>query len=375
MNTELELIESLLEDFSTFKTKSLKEFNDFKEKDFQARQSEYNSLQDQIKELQARGGRLSGGFQQPLTTKQAIANAIQGKAQDIANLNKGGKVNYDLVLKAVGTMTAATHLTGGVQVTYASEAAVRGKPKLHFRDIVQVLPSATGSWTFYRENSPAGEGSVSFQTTHGALKSQLDKDLTAVNITVDYLAGFAVIAKQMMQDLPFIQSYISDALVDDYLRAEDNVFFGALYSAATGPTTTSGANTAEKIIDIVASMEDNDYEVNGILVTPSIWASLLKTNLGSGAGYGVPGGITITPSGDIAIAGIPIWKTKASNIGNNKVLLGDFSKVKIIQAEGLTVNFSESDNDNFRRNLITAKVEARTNIAILRPDAFSYFTA
>src|SRR5690606_17621637 len=134
---------------------------------------------------------------------------------------------------------------------------------------------------------------------HGAPKNQLDYDFTEVSITVDYLAGFVRIAKQMLQDLPFMQNYVNNELIEDYLRKEDNEFFGDLYSAATGSTTTSGANAAEKIIDIVAAVEENDYEVNGILVSGAVWASILKTDLGSGAGYGIPGGITISPSGDV----------------------------------------------------------------------------
>jgi HK97 family phage major capsid protein len=199
--------------------------------------------------------------------------------------------------------------------------------------------------------------------------------LTEVTITVDYLAGYVRIAKQMLQDLPFMQNYVNSALIEDYLRTEDNAFFGQLYSAATGSTTTSGANTAEKIIDIMAAIEEADHEVNGIVVSGAIWAAILKTNLGSGAGYGVPGGITIGPTGDVQLIGIPLVKTPASNLGNSKVLLGDFTKAKIIQAEGLNVSMSEHDQDNFIRNLITVKCEARVALAILRPDAFSYFTS
>ena len=37
--------------------------------------------------------------------------------------------------------------------------------------------------------------------------------------------------------------------------------------------------------------------------------------------------------------------------------------------EGLSVDFSDSDEDNFRKNNITARVEAQVGLAIERTDA------
>lgn len=334
-----------------------------------------SQAQEELKEFKAKKGRMGGSSEDPESTFMLLKEAFATEFKEIEKQATRPKANYEFQLKTVGNMTAAANLTGNVQATYGASPAIRGRRKLHFRDIVQTIQSATGYWKFYRQNTPVGEGSFGFQTTHGNPKNQIDYDFTEVTVNVDYLAGFVRVAKQMLQDLPFMQSYVNSELIEDFLRTEDNAFFGALYSAAAGPTTTSGANTAEKVIDIVAAIEESDYEVNGILVSGAVWAGILKTNLGSGAGYGIPGGITIAPNGDVMMMGIPLWKTPASNLGNNKVLLGDFSKAAIIQTEGLNVSMSEYDSDNFQRNLVTVKAEARVALAILRPDAFSYFTA
>lgn len=408
MADELEMMEQLITDFDQFKKKSKEEqvkmlkeakaeadkaieekFQEAKKqhdevmakvdelnKDVAEKGTTLKQALDELQEFKAKKGRIgTGGIQEnPESTIYLLKQAFADEFPKYEQKAKNQKANHEFTMKAVGTMTAANNLTGNVQATYyAGSPAIRGRRRLHFRDLVEIVQSATGYWKFYRQNTPVGEGSFGFQTTHGNAKAQLDYDMTEITLNVDYLAGFALIAKQMLQDLPFMQSYVSSELVEDYLRAEDNDFFGKLYSAATGPTATSGANTAEKIIDIVAAIEENDYEVNGILVSGPVWAGILKTNLGSGAGYGVPGGITITANGEVAMMGIPLIKTPASNLGNNKVLLGDFTKAKIVQAEGLSVTMSEHDDQNFRKNLVTVKCEARVNLAILRPDAFSYF--
>lgn len=408
MAEDLELVEGLIEDFSKYKTKSEKQIQavvkevsdkldtataDVKaenlkwkgELDAQVKtiNDEYAALgitvkqaQEELNEFKAKKGRAGGMVEDQEQTFNILKQAFADEFEKIKMQAHEPDAKFKMHLKAVGTMTAAAHLTGAVQASYYSGGVVaRPKVKTHFRDLVQVIPSATGLWKFYRANIPTGEGSFDWQLTHGALKAQVDYDLTEVTLNAEYLAGWVKIAKQMLQDLPFLQNYVNSQLIEDYLRKEDNAFFGQLYSAATGASTGSSTNTAEKVIDIMAAVEEANHDVNAIVVTGAVWAGILKTTLGSGAGYGVPGGITISPNGDVQMLGIPLIKTSASNIGNNRILMGDFTKVKIIQAEGLNVSMSEHDQDNFVRNVVTVKCEARVGLAILDPTAFSYATA
>lgn len=406
MADELELVEDLVKDFGDFKTKNKKVLEEIKakadaavsEKELEEKQKEAKAwfddlnkevekintdvaakgatlkqMQDELAEIKARRGRpVTGDDGEDVeSTRKLLKDAFAEEFAKIKAQADEPQAQHKFKVKAVGNMTASANLTGSVQATYASQPALRGRRKLHIRDLLNVIPSATGLWKFYRQNIPAGEGSFDFQTTHGNLKEQLDYDFTEVTVTVDYLAGFVRIAKQMLQDLPFMQSFVSNELVEDYLRTEDNKFFGALYSAATGTAGTSTV-TVEKVIEAIANLEDRDYDVNGIVVTNQVWAKMLKTKPND---YSIPGGVTITPNGDVSIVGVPVFKTNASNIGNDRILLGDWTKAAIIQTEGLNVNMYEQDSDNVQRNLITVKAESRVALATLRTDAFTWMTA
>lgn len=406
MADDLELVEDLVKDFGEFKTKNKKALEEIKAKadssistkELEEKQAEAKAwfdnlnkevekintevaakgatlkqMQDELTEIKASKGRKYTGEagEDVVSTVSLLKDAFAAEFEKIKEQGNEPQANHKFKVKAVGNMTASANLTGSVQATYASQPALRARRKLHIRDLLNVIPSATGLWKFYRQNKPVGEGSFNFQTTHAALKEQLDYDITEVTVTVDYLAGFVRIAKQMLQDLPFMQSFVSNELVEDYLRTEDNKFFGSLYSAATGTAGTS-AVTVEKIIEGIANLEDDDYDVNGIVVTNQVWAKILKTKPND---YSIPGGVTITPNGDVAIVGVPVFKTQASNIGNDRILLGDFTKAAIIQTEGLNVNMYEQDSDNVQRNLITVKAEARVALATLRTDAFTWMTA
>lgn len=407
MADELELVEGLVTDFEKFKTKSKKDLDEVKAiaekaltaKELEEKQAEakkwfdelnakvveinndiaakgatVKQLQDELQEFKARRGRVyTPDGQEEESTVKLLKDGFAANFEKIKEQATEPVAEHKFKIKSVGNMTASSNLTGSPIATYSQRPALRSRQKLHIRDLVNVIPSATGLWKFYRQNKPVGEGSFDFQTTHAAVKNQLDYDITEVTVTVDYLAGFVRIAKQMLQDLPFMQSFVSNELVEDYLRTEDLKFFMQIAGAATGNTSNlTSTVTVEKIIQAIANMGDDDYDPNGIVVTNQVWAKILITKPND---YSIPGAVTITPMGDVAITGIPVFKVKDTYIGAGKVLIGDWSKAAIIQTEGLNVNMYEQDSDNVQRNLITVKAEARVALAQLRLDAFSYFGA
>lgn len=404
----LDLVEDLVKDFGEFKKKNkaeqekilkdasdkvaestkeareeaekwYKELNDEVKKintEIAEKGATLKQMQDEVTEFKAKGGRFRQADVEGVEpTVKLLSEAFAAEFTKIKEQANEPEAGHKFKVKAVGNMTAANNLTGNVVATYSLQPSLRGRQKLHFRDLVSVISSATGLWKFYRQNKPVGEGSFDFQTTHGAVKNQLDYDFTEVTVTVDYLAGFVRIAKQMMQDLPFMQTYVSNELVEDYLRTEDLKFFNSLTAAANGNLGDVNGTTVtiEKIIRGIAALGEDDYDVNGIVTTFSLWAKIINTKPND---YSLPGGgnaVTIASNGDVMILGIPLFKTKSAYIGADRILMGDWTKAAIIQTEGLNVNMYEQDSDNVQRNLITVKAEARVALATLRTDAFSYF--
>lgn len=407
MADELELLEGLTKEFDSYKSKTVKQMAELKaetkeqiekaEKDSVKALAELKAesdkaveaankianeqgqslkqLQEEVLELKAKKSRFSTPQGEGIVSAvQLLKDAFAEHDVSIKAAGNQPQTAYKFAIKAAGDMTIANNLTGNGVAIYSPTPAVRGRQKLHYRDLVSVVPSATGIWKFYRQNKPTGEGSFLTQTP-GALKSQVDYDVTEVTVTTGYLAGYVRIAKQMLQDLPFMQSFVSEELVEDYLRAEDYKFFQQLIAAANGNIAgVTSTVTIEKIIQQIAALSEDDYDTNGIVVTNAVWAKILNTKPND---YSLPGGsaVTVNANGDVMVVGVPLLKTKESYIGNNRIIMGDWSKAKIIQTEGLSVNMYEQDQDNVVRNLITIKAEARVDQAILRTDAFAYLTA
>jgi HK97 family phage major capsid protein len=340
-------------------------------------QQELKALQADLIEIKSRGGRL--GFTGGNSIRTAASDIAESFAKNFRQLQSLSKrtpeLSYDietpkLEYKAQGSnMIQSADLTGNSVNTYMQTPAVRGRRKFELRDLLPVIPSGTGNFVFFQQNAPTiGVGSIDFANTQGSVKQQLEYYLTAVTVTCNYLAGFVRFSKQMAADLGFLQSFLANELVEDYKRTESGAFIPILDGAATGSTAVNGATVyAEKIINWIANLLAGDYTPNGIVTTAQNWATLLLTKPDN---YSTPGSMNVDADGQITICGIPVMVQ--NNMPTGKTLVGDFTRAAIIQAEGLSVAFFEQDSDNVQRNLITARVEARVGLAVLRPDAFVF---
>ena len=305
------------------------------------------------------------------TFESDVVGEIKSNFDNIKNVTKGKSASLEL--KAVGTMTSAGNITpaNAIVNTYQSGIAMIPGQLLNFSQLVPTVSSATGAYVVYRET--VGEGAIATQT-EGAVKSLIDFDTAPITYNATYLAGFAKYAKQMAQDLPFLTSWLPTALRREYFIAENARFHTALAAAATAVPAGTLGNEIERIIKVIALLETKNFSANGVVINPADWAKIAITEKSTGAGYGLPGIVTIT-NGQLAVNGVNVYK--ANWIPANKYCVADWSMAKKVVVDGLKVEFFEQDGDNVLRNVITARIEERNVLAFDRPDAFYYgdFTA
>lgn len=294
-----------------------------------------------------------------------FSKAIETEFEVIKSVSVGRSAKLNL--KAVGTMTIANNLTGAGVITYQNTPALAPMPFINFRDLVPTVNSATGIYSLYRGSGT--EGSISSQSTPGNAKTQIDFDYTQATYTAVYLSGFARVAKQMIQDLPYLQSALPFELLREFYLAENSKFYTDLTGVVTGSTTIpTVSNIAEALLQYIANLMNASYMPTGIVMNPKDWAEVLSTS--KGTGYGVPGGITIGTDGQIRIAGVPIYA--AYWVPQHKVIVGDWTRAKRVVTDDLKIEFFEQDSDNVQRNLITARIESREVLAVDRLDAFIF---
>jgi HK97 family phage major capsid protein len=280
----------------------------------------------------------------------------------IRTIRKGNSHGFEV---KAATMTEGTHLTGTGAVRSYLEPAIKPTTGYNFRDIASIVNTSTGLITLPREISSSGSISKTPENTN---KPQLDYTFAMVDFKADYIPGYARISKQMLQDLPYLQTWLPRMLIRDFYKAENNQFYLDLASVATGVAGAAGSNYGEFLINSLASLGTAGFVPNAILGTYAKWAELLLIKGSAGSGYGAPGVIVTDPNGTIRIAGIPYYPVPW--LPTNKTVIGDFTQLAIAVADPLKVEFFEQDQDNVIKNLITVRVEAREVLVVELTDAF-----
>jgi HK97 family phage major capsid protein len=270
-------------------------------------------------------------------------------------------------IKAVGDMTLPVNLTGDQPRDYNNDVVMIPGQMVNVSDLVGSVNIFGGTYTFPREG--AGEGSIGAQT-EGANKNQRDYDFTMVDVNTDFIAGFTRYSKKMANNLPFLTSFIPKALRRDYFIAENAAFNTVLAGAATASTEIiTGKNRVEMLINELGKLENANYSPNGIVLRPSDFYEIMKTEKSTGAGYGLPGIVTME-GGQLRINGIAVYK--ATWVAAGRYFVGDWSRVNKIVTEGLSLDFSEQEGTNFIKNNITARIEAQVALAVEQPAAIVY---
>lgn len=292
---------------------------------------------------------------------QQFGEMVEKNFDGIKKTSAGGKFGFEM---KVGTMTAAANLTGEVVATFQPGGVTLPAPLINFRDLCGTFQSGTGLYVIYRESGNSGTMGV---TSAGAAKNQKDYSLTRVPFTADYINGYARIAKEMLQDLPFMQQMLPRMLLRDFYKAENSIFYSTLSSTATGGAAVTGTNRIEELINQIGRIEDTDYPVNGIVMKPSNITSLQLTKPTQ---YSQPNAVVVSPTGQLMVNGVPAYK--ASWAAGTHFTMGDWSQTAIGVVDSLKVEFFEQDGDNVTKNLITVRVEAREMLVTQLPGAFTH---
>jgi len=330
-----------------------------------------DDMQVKLDAIQAHADKLDVKLQEKGKKDAAKGDLVKAAITENIDKIKAVKKGNSFETKVVGDMGTA-NLTGDEPRDYNFDVVKLPNQKANVSDLVGNVMISGGTYTFTRE--VVGEGSVSTQT-EGSSKTQIDYDFLNVDVSTDFLAGFARYSKKMKNNLPYLESFIPNVLRRDYMKAENANFNARLIAEATASTEIiTGQNKIEMLIAEVAKLDGLDRDVNAIVMTPADYWDILITEKSTGAGYGLPGVVSLD-GGVLRINGIPLLK--ATWVTANKYFVADWSRINKITTEGLSLDFSEEEGTNFVKNQVTARIEAQVALAVEDKLAIVYgdFTA
>lgn len=304
---------------------------------------------------------------------------------DFKGLAEKGRGIARMRLKAVTSITSATTGTGGVgvaiQPTRVPGIITGPERPFTIRDLI--MPGRTGSNAieYVRES---GFQNMAAPVAEGAAKPQSDLSYELITTTVKTIAHWFRASKQVLADIPLLQSYINGRAIYGLKYVEENQI---LAGDGTGqnllgliPQATAFNNSLRKTGDTkidtlrraILQVRIAEYRASAIALNPIDWADmeLAKDTTGSYIWVNVQDG------GQPRMWRLPVVDTNAVPSGG--FLVGAFNiAAQVFDREDANVEVSTEDADNFTKNMVTIRAEERLALAVYRPQSFVYgsFTA
>jgi HK97 family phage major capsid protein len=214
----------------------------------------------------------------------------------------------------------------------------------------------------------------------GGTKPEASFDTSEVDAPVRKIAVTAKVTDEIFNDFPAIASYIDERLPLMVVMAEDAQLLTGDGNAPnlTGLLNVSGILTQAKGADptpdavykaMVQIMATGFFMPDGAVFHPLDWqdVKLLRTADGMYI-WGSP-----ADAAPDRIWGLNVVITTA--ITQNTALVGAFKLgAQIFYRQGITVEATNTNSDDFVKNLITIRAEQREALAVYRPKAFATVT-
>ncbi|PIO96854.1 phage major capsid protein [Pleomorphomonas carboxyditropha] len=297
---------------------------------------------------------------------------------DFLDLQKKGKGFARLNLKAVTSITSATTGTGGVGDAIRPDRLadiVRGPDRvMTIRNMLAPGRTASNAIEYVKES---GFQNMAAPVAETAAKPQSDLAFDLVTTNVRTIAHWFLASKQVLEDVPALQSYIDTrARYGLAYKEEEQLLSGdgtgqnlhGLIPQATAfddDLRSVGDTRIDVLRRAILQVRIAEYRASGIVLNPLDWAEieLLKDD----SGKYIWSNPTINNGQNLW--GLPVVDTNAMPAG--KFMVGAFNiAAQVFDREDAAVEVSTEDSDNFRKNMITIRAEERLALAVMRPESF-----
>lgn len=333
-------------------------------------------LQARMLEVEQKLARRGGGDGQAV--KSLGERFTEG--DDFKTLKSRGVGTAGMSVKAVTSITSSNTGTGGVGSAIRPQRlpyiVTPGMREFTIRDLL--LPGRTDSNAveYIRES---GFQNSAAPVAELALKPQSDLSFELLSSPVKTIAHWFHASKQVLDDIPLLQSYIDGrARYGLALTEEAQILAGdgtgqnlkGLIPQSTpyafGTYSKAADTKIDRIRRAILQVRVALYRATFIAMSPIDWAEI-ETLKDANGNYivGDPRGVV-----EKRLWGLPVTDSDALTAG--KFLVGANMGAQVFDREDANVQVSTEDRDNFIRNAVTIRAEERLALTVTRPESFVY---
>jgi HK97 family phage major capsid protein len=292
------------------------------------------------------------------------------------------------------TLTTGAGGVGLLQPQYLPGVLPLLFQRLTVADLMPNSGASSNSIIYMRESSVTNAAAT---VAEGGLKPASDLNYAQVTETFKKIANTLKISDEMISDVPYVQGQVNGRLVFFVQQKEEQQL---LSGAGTGSEllgllnrsglTAAQAKATDSAIDaiykdITKIRVSAFVDPSAIVMHPTDWQAirLLKDAnnqyFAGGpftAAYGngpFNGGDRSVLGGNDSLWGLPVVVTTSATVGT--AVVGAFNTcAEVFRKGGITVEATNSNENDFLTNLIAIRAEERLALAVYRPAGFSTVT-
>ncbi len=251
-------------------------------------------------------------------------------------------------------------------------------PILTLESFLNSLPTTSNAIEFTKEASFTNNAA---ETAEGGAKPESALTWSLVNMPVSTVAHWIKISRQLAADNAALAAYVNNRMVygvnrkvESQLVSGDGVapnisgILDAGNFTAHGYADAALGTTLKKLVLIRKIMADSwaaGYPCDACILNPVDWAAIEIDLLTTAAGQTR---VSYDEMGNPRLFGMPV--IQSVGMPQDSFACGAFRQAyTVYNREGVVVDMSESDSDNFTKNLITIRAERRLALATEVPGA------
>jgi HK97 family phage major capsid protein len=303
----------------------------------------------------------------------------------IGSVGIGEWIGRGQLLDAIGSNARPFAQTGVTDVPVTSPARRESfggiveapRRRLRLLDLFPSAPLDNASMPYLREVWESGTDAA--ETAEGALKPATEVTFVDAEAHAETVANFTKTKRQMLADVGALAGVIKNRLTHAVLvRLENQMISGTGHAngqidgllgvTGVGLVEYDAAElAADQALEGITTVLLSDCEPNFVALNPRDWADMLKVKATGSGEYMSAGAFAAQAE---RLWNTPTVPTPAVPVG--KALVGDAPRgATVLVREGVQVLVSDSDQDDFIRNVLTILGEGRFSLAVWQPQSFA----
>ena len=252
-------------------------------------------------------------------------------------------------------------------------------PVLTLESLLPSTGTASNAIEFTREASFVNNAA---ERAEGVAKPETDLTWSLVNMPVSTIAHWIKISRQLAMDNTALAAYVNARMTYGVNRRVEtqlvsgngtapNIsgFLNAGNFTAHGYADAALGSVLKKLVlirKIIGDLQNAGYAPDGIVLNPVDWATIECDLMVAGSGNTAR--VSVDAVGRPTLFGLPV--VASVGMTQDNVAVGAFAQASMIyNREGVVVELSDSDSDNFTKNLVTVRAERRLALATEIPAA------